>query len=60
MSVVAGRTEMEIIDLGNTNARYRLIEDLHLVIKNKGSAMYAALAGTRENAERLIMSALSN
>ncbi len=60
LSVVAGRTEMEIIDLGNTNARYRLIEDLHLVIKNKGSAMYAALAGTRENAERLIMSALSN
>lgn len=58
LSVMAERTEMELITLGNTNARYRDIEGLHLVIKNKGSLLYAAVAGTRADSENLILSAL--
>ena len=60
LSIAAGRTGMEIIDLGDTNARYRTIEDLHLIVKNRGSFVYGALATTRADAEGLILSALSN
>ncbi len=58
LSVIADRTSMETIKIGNTNARHRMIEDLHLVLKNKGSFLYAALSGDRAYAERLVLSAL--
>lgn len=58
LSVIADRTSMETIKIGNTNARYRMIGDLHLVLKNKGSFLYAALSGDRAYAERLVLSAI--
>lgn len=60
LSRVAGRTGMQVIDLGNTNARYRTVDGLHLIIKNKSSLVYAALAAQRSNAERLMLSAISD
>lgn len=60
LSVTAGRMNMETISLGETNARYRMVGDLHLVVKNKGSFLYAALAATREDAEGLMLSALAS
>ena len=59
LSVMAERTEMELINLGTTNARYRDIEGLHLIVKNKGSLLYASVAGTRAESESLILSALN-
>lgn len=59
LSVMAERTEMELIQLGSTNARYKSIEDLHLIIKNKDSLLYGAVATTRSDAEQLMLSALS-
>ena len=58
LSVIAGRTGMELIEIGNTNARYREIDGLHLVIKNKGSFLYAALSTTRADAVEIILSAI--
>ncbi len=57
LSVIAGRTGMELIEIGNTNARYREIDGLHLVIKNKGSLVYVALSTTRAGAVEIILSA---
>ncbi|MCH8061843.1 MAG: hypothetical protein IH861_05010 [Chloroflexi bacterium] len=59
LSVIAGRTGMELIEIGNTNARYREIDGLHLIIKNKGSFLYAALSTTRADAVELILSAVA-
>jgi len=59
LSVVAGRNQMELIELGDTNARYRAIGGLHLVLKNRGSLVFAALAGSRAAAEELMLSALA-
>lgn len=59
LSVIAGRTGMELIEIGNTNARYREIDGLHLVIKNRGSFLYAALATTRADAVEIILSAVA-
>jgi hypothetical protein len=59
LSVAAGRMQMETIPLGETNARYRMVGELHLVVKNKGSILFAALAATREDAEGLMLSAIA-
>ena len=59
LSIIAGRTGMELIEIGNTNARYREIDGLHLVIKNRGSFLYAALSTTRAEAVELILSAVA-
>ena len=55
LSTVGGQVGLETIDLGDTEARYRTLDDLHLVVMNRGSLVFAALAGTRAEAERLMM-----
>lgn len=60
LSVVGGRSGMELIDLGDTNARHRQIENLHVVIKNKGSLVFASVASSQEAAEDLLLSALAD
>ncbi|MCI0437673.1 MAG: hypothetical protein L0177_00900 [Chloroflexi bacterium] len=57
VSVVADRTQMELIEFSGTNARYRTLGNMHLILKNKGSLVYAAMAGTQEQAQTLITSA---
>ena len=59
MSTIAGRLGMETIDLGSTNARYLATEHAHVVLKNKGSLIYAALADDRHDAEQLMLRALA-
>lgn len=59
VSTIAGRIGMETIQLGNTNARYLETEHAHVVLKNKGSLIYAALADDRRDAERLMLRALA-
>ena len=56
----SGRAGLELVELGDTNARYRMIDDLHMVVKNRGSLVYAALAGSRSAAEDLILSAIAD
>ncbi len=60
VGVAAGRTDMELIEIGDINARYRQIGDLHLILKNRGSLIYAAMAGDMDLAESLILSAMSD
>ena len=60
LSIASGRAGLELIELGDTNARYRTIDDLHMVVKNRGSLVYAALAGSRSAAEDLILSAIAD
>ena len=60
LGVVSDRTDLELVKLGTTNARYRQVDDLHLIIKNRGSLLYAAIATTRPGAEELMLSALFN
>ena len=55
LGTVGGQVGLETIDLGDTEARYRTLDDLHLVVMNRGSLVFAALAGTRAEAERLMM-----
>ena len=55
---IAGRLGMQTIDIGNTNARYLKLEDGHLILKNKGSRIYATLSATRLHAEDLMLRAL--
>ena len=57
---IAGKLGMETIILGNTNARHLPLEDGHLILKNKGSLVYASLAGTLERAEELMLRALAD
>ena len=56
---IAGKIGMDTIDLDNTNARYLELEDGHLIIRNKGSLIYATVAGTRARAEELMLRALA-
>ena len=56
---IAGKVGMETIDLDNTNARYLELEDGHLILRNKGSLIYATVAGTRDRAEELMLRALA-
>ena len=56
---IAGKIGMDTIALDNTNARYLELEEGHLIIKNKGSLIYATVAGTRPRAEELMLRALA-
>ena len=56
---IAGKVGMETIDLENTNARYLELEDGHLILRNKGSLIYATVAGSRDRAEELMLRALA-
>ena len=58
LGVMSDRTDLELVKLGKTNARYRQVDALHLIIKNRGSLLYAAIATTRPGAEELMLSAL--
>ena len=58
VKTVSGRIGMETIELGSANARYMETEHAHVVLKNKGSLIYAALADERRDAERLMLRAL--
>jgi hypothetical protein len=60
LKMVSGRVGMESIELGDTAARYRTVNDLHLIVKNKGSLLYAVVASTRAEAERLVLSAIED
>ncbi len=60
VSTIAGRIGMETIELGSTNARYLETEHARLILKNKGSLIYAALAGDRLQAEQLMLRALAD
>ena len=55
LGTVGGRVGLETIDLGDSKAHYRTLDDLHLVVNNRGSLVFAALAGTRTEAERLML-----
>ncbi len=55
LGTVGGRAGLETIELGDTKAHYRTLDDLHLVVKNRGSLVFAALAGTRAGAESLML-----
>ena len=56
---IAGKIGMETIDLEHTNARYLELDDAHLILRNKGSLIYATVAGTRARAEELMLRALA-
>ena len=60
LGVIADRVGMETIEIGSTNARYRTINGTHLVIKNRGTLVFAALAADRQNAVNLILSAIAD
>ncbi len=60
VSAIAGRIGMETIALGSTNARYLETEHARLILKNKGSLIYAALADNRLQAEQLMLRALAD
>jgi hypothetical protein len=55
LGTVGGRVGLDTVDLGGSKVRYRTIDDLHLVIKNRGSLVFASLAGTRADAERQML-----
>ena len=46
---------METMPLGISNARYKQVDDAHLIIKNRGSLIYTTLAATRDRAEALML-----
>ena len=60
VKTIAGRIGMETIELGSANARYLETEHAHVVLKNKGSLIYAALADDRRDAEQLMLRALAD
>ena len=51
---------MEEVEIGDTTARYRKIGDLLLFAKTEGSFIHAAVAGAKDDAEELILSAISD
>ena len=59
VKTIAGRIGMETIALGSANARYLETEHAHVVLKNKGSLIYAALADDKRDAEQLMLRALA-
>lgn len=59
LSVVADKADMELMELGGSNARYRTFDDLHVVIANRGSILYAVVAWSLEDAQALMLSALT-
>ena len=58
LGVMSDHTDLEMIELATTNARYRTVDDLHLVIKNRGSLLYASIATSKDDAEALMISVL--
>lgn len=58
LGVMSDRTDLELIELATTNARYRTVDDLHLIIKNRGSLLYVSIATSKDDAEALMISAL--
>ena len=60
VKTIAGRIGMETIELGSANARYLETEHAHVVLKNKGSLIYAALADDKRDAEQLMLRALAD
>jgi len=56
---VSNRIGLETIEIGDTNARYRELDNLHVVLKNKGNLLYVAVAGSQPDAERMILGVLS-
>lgn len=60
LKMVSARVGMESIEIGDTAARYRTVNDLHLIVKNKGSLLYTVVASTRSEAERLVLSAIED
>ena len=60
LSAVGNRLGMEVFKLGDDNVRYRNVEDVHLLIKNKGGLIYATLSGARPHAEELMLRALAD
>ena len=58
LGVVSDRGELETIQIANTNARYGTVDGLHLLLKNRGNLVFAALSANRQNAIDLILSAI--
>ena len=58
LGVVSDRAELETIPIANTNARYGTIDGLHMLLKNRGNLVFAALSADRQNAIDLILSAI--
>ncbi len=58
LGVVSDRAELETIPIANTNARYGTIDGLHMLLKNRGNLVFAALSSDRQNAIDLILSAI--
>jgi len=56
----SGLPGLEEVELGDATVRYREIGDLHLVAKTEGSFIYAAVAAARDDAEELILRAISD
>ena len=59
LGVVSDRAQLETIPIANTNARYGTVDGLHLLLKNRGNLVFAALSADRQNAIDLILSAVS-
>ena len=59
LGVVSDRAQLETISIANTNARYGIVDGLHLVLKNRGNLVFAALSADRQNAVDLILSAVN-
>ena len=58
LRTVAGRSGLESVELGDLNVYHRTVSDLHLVLKNSGSLIFAAVSGSRSDAEELLLSAI--
>ncbi len=58
LGVVSDRAVLETVPIANTNARYGTIDGLHLLLKNRGNLVFAALSADRQNAIDLILSAI--
>ena len=58
LGVVSDRAELETIPIANTNARYGTVDGLHMLLKNQGNLVFAALSADRQNAIELILSAI--
>ncbi|MBI4298284.1 MAG: hypothetical protein HY666_00800 [Chloroflexi bacterium] len=59
LSMLGSRIGLETISLGDTDAKYLAMNDLHVIMKNKGSLILAAVSTDKAAAEALMKSALS-
>lgn len=60
VKTIAGRIGMETIELGGSNVRYLETEQARVILKNKGSLIYATLAHEKHDAEQLMLHALAD